>query len=352
MLPVVTRAACPRGAGRQPWQPPALLSLRTQRLRLTWRAACAHADGATGAMTAGPPPTAADPRAGGSAGAPSCVMADDAWLGFLLHAMAGSMDTGACASVQPERQVCQGPQRLMPSGFAAGGASAGRLRGAVADQSVSPLQRVMRAAARVVAALVRRRVPVAYAGCGITRCATPAGAVLQRVARLKPALLRTRPASTCAGSRQPIGHAETGTPRSEQRRQRGCPDAGAPVVSAGLSVAGAPGVALAAVPEMGLGPGWLRSQPAQPSIPMISSTAAGREQRLQVTVPPCAGARARVAPAGVPRPTVAGCPPCAGLGQRAMRSMMNARALAAQTRREGMRNAHAIRLAHRASTRP
>ncbi len=331
MLPAVTRAACPRGAGRQSWQPPALPLQHSQRLgRLAWRAACAHADGATGATTAGPPPTAADPRAGKSAGAPSCVTEDDAWLGFLLRAMAGSMDTGACAPVQAERQVCQGPQSLMPRGFAACGASAGRLRGAVADQSVSPLQRAMHAAGRVVAALVWRRVPVAYAGCGITRCAARAGAVLQRVARLKPALQRTRPGNTCAGSRL-VTQKRVRPGQCLQCRQRGCPAAGAPGVSAGLSVAGAPGVALAAVPEMGLGPGWLRSQPAQPSIPMISSTATGRVQRLQVTVPPCAGARARVAPAGVPRPTVAGCSPCAGLGQRAMRSMMNARTFAAQT---------------------
>lgn len=303
MLPVVTRAACQRGAGRQSWQPPALPSLRSPRLvRLARRAACAHADGATAATTADPPPTAADLRAGRSAGAPSCVMADDAWLGFLLHAMTGSTDTGACAPVQPERQVCQGPQRLMPRGFAAGGASAGRLRGAVADQSVSPLQRALRAAARVNAALVRRRVPVAYAGCGITRCAAPAGAVLQRVARLKPALQRAGPGNTCAGRRW-VTQKRVRPGQCLQRRQRGCPDAGAPGVSAG-----APGAALAAVPEMGLGPGWLRSQPAQPSIPMISSTATGRVRRLQVTVPPCAGARARVAPAGVPRPTVAGCP--------------------------------------------
>lgn len=314
MLPAVTRAACPRGAGRQPLQLPALPSLRSQRLvRLAWRAACAHADGAAVATTAGPPPTAADPRAGRSAGAPSCVMADDACLGFLLHAMAGSVGTDACAPVQAERQVCQGPQRLMPRGFAAGGASAGRPRGAVADQSVSPLQRAMRAAARVMAALVRRREPMAYAGCGITRCATPAGALLQRVARLKPALQQTRPGNTCAGSRS-VTQKRVRPGQCLQCRQRGCPDAGAPGVSAGLSVAGAPGVALAAVPEMGLGPGWLRSQPAQPSIPMISSTAAGRVRRLQVTVPPCAGARARVAPAGVPGPTVAGCLPAPAWG--------------------------------------
>ncbi|AEI81428.1 hypothetical protein CNE_2c24830 [Cupriavidus necator N-1] len=71
----------------------------------------------------------------------------------------------------------------------------------MADQLVSPLQRALRAAARVMAALVWRRLPVAYAGCGITRCATPARAALQRVARLKPVLQRARPDNTCAGRR-------------------------------------------------------------------------------------------------------------------------------------------------------
>lgn len=66
--------------------------------------------------------------------------------------------------------------------------------------------------------------------------------------------------------------------------QRGCP-----VLPEGL--AGLDGVAAGAaegrtpdaVPEMGLGPGWLRSQPPQPSTAMIASTAAGRAWRLQVT---------------------------------------------------------------------
>lgn len=147
--------------------------------------------------------------------------------------------------------------------------------------------------ARLAATPARRRAPFARTGRTIapphgacrhglaTRCTLETGvtSVLTRGLARKSALRhRSRWRR----------HAETGTPwgRRRARCQRGWPDAGARGASGAMGVAGAagaPGRALDAVPEMGLGPGWLRSQPAQPSTATIISTAAGRVRRLQVT---------------------------------------------------------------------
>ncbi|SPA00911.1 hypothetical protein CBM2626_B10110 [Cupriavidus taiwanensis] len=136
------------------------------------------------------------------------------------------------------------------------------------------------------------------------------------------------------------------------RGQRGWPEVPEGLAGLdGVAAGAAEGTAPDAVPEMGLGPGWLRSQPVQPSTAMIASTAAGRARRLQVTG---ASLRRRAGNGCAGRYAWSYCSrsPAARRARRALGKRRDAQYDERSAGRAGRRNPSAVPAPDRASTRP
>ncbi|SPR99575.1 hypothetical protein CBM2634_B10025 [Cupriavidus taiwanensis] len=142
--------------------------------------------------------------------------------------------------------------------------------------------------AGAVAARAWRQRPLARTGRRLAVRPTRGATASQPVARLKLSLHQSCTRVTTmhrATMTQPcVATQKRVRAGGGARGQRGWPEVPEGLAGLdGVAAGAAEGAAPEAVPEMGLGPGWLRSQPAQPSTAMIASTAAGRARRLQVT---------------------------------------------------------------------
>ncbi|SOY59602.1 hypothetical protein CBM2588_B10253 [Cupriavidus taiwanensis] len=184
-------------------------------------------------------------------------------------------------------------------------------------------------------------------------CATAS----QPVARLKPALYQSCTGVTAVHRADP-GQRWVSTQKRVRhgvrpgRRQRGWPEVPEGLAGPdGVAAGAAAGMAPDAVPEMGLGPGWLRSQPAQPSAAMIASTAARRARRLQVTG---ASLRRRAGKGCAGRYAWSYCSrsPAGRRAGPALGKRRNAQYDERSARRAGGRNPSAVPAPDRASTRP
>lgn len=282
------RAACPRAGGRPDWPAPVVGSPRKPCRARCARLARARADRAAAAPTPGPSLMAADRPGGMRAGAPSCGKAGDACrdlqrdegfdgAGASLHGAPWPSQSDKCA---------KGRKRLCHAAFRdAGQRGATTVPRRRTDRfRHCNAMRKCRGGAGMALASAGAHWPALCRALGAwcpgrsVRCTVETGLTSVMHASNRRASLN--PTERCAATQKQV------RPGSRQgRRHRGWP--GAPEGLAGLdgvAAGAAEGMADDAVPEIGLGPGWLRSQPAQPSTATIASTAAGRARGLQVTV--------------------------------------------------------------------
>ncbi|SOZ26893.1 hypothetical protein CBM2623_B10057 [Cupriavidus taiwanensis] len=349
------RAACPRGGGRPDSPAPVCGSPRKPCRARCAQLAPGRADRAAAAPTPGPSLTAVGRPGGMRAGAPSCVKAGDA-CGDLQRATTVVRNWrrhAPCTLVKPERQVCQGPQRLVPRGFPRRFAGLGGHCAVAPDQSVASLQRAAPAA-------WRRRHGAGVRGpalAGALPCARSVRHSLATRCTIETGLISVMHGSNRGASRRP-GAAGVATQKRvrhgvrPRRRQRGWPEVPEGLAGPdGVAAGAAAGMAPDAVPEMGLGPGWLRSQPAQPSAAMIASTAARRARRLQVTG---ASLRRRAGKGCAGRYAWSYCSrsPAGRRAGPALGKRRNAQYDERSARRAGGRNPSAVPAPDRASTRP
>ncbi|SOY69576.1 hypothetical protein CBM2589_A90911 [Cupriavidus taiwanensis] len=284
----VMRAACPRGGGKPDWPAPVCGSPRKPCRAHCARPPPARADRAAAAPTPGPSLTAAGRPGGMRAGAPSCVKAGDA-CGDLQRATTGCTELAQACTVR----LGQARATSVPR---AANACAMRL----CETIGGAWRRLSRGAgpfgfatatlcADAVAAQAWPRRPLARTGRRFAMRARRGVTASRPVARLKLALHQSCTQVTAVHRARQTQQAVATQKWVRREARHGCRQRGWTEVPEGLAgldgvaAGAAEGMAPDAVPEMGLGPGWLRSQPAQPSTAMIASTAAGRARRLQVT---------------------------------------------------------------------
>lgn len=177
-----------------------------------------------------------------------------------------------------ERQVCQWPQALVSCGFQPDAKAVWSSCAAVADDSVTPMQRKRPAWRAAPPPRVSVTCRDAASQAALRAARGSAGAIPPRLQRCYTGHAYI----TCAhaGAARRNGYAGLARTRGDAQR------AGADCC-AGAGDWPAP---LAPAPEMGLGPGWLRSQPPQASrlSPSSKMTASGRPGIVRVTVAPFA----------------------------------------------------------------
>lgn len=299
---------------------------------------------------------AADRPGGMRAGAPSCGKAGDA-CGDLQRATTGLTELAQACTVR----LGQARATSVPRGA---NACATRLCETVRS-TWSPLRggagsigfaTATRCAGAVAAQAWRWR-PLARTGRRFAVGARHGATASQPVARLKPALHQSCTRVTAVHRASKTGRCVVTQKRVRAVARPGCSQRGWPEVPEGLvgldgaAAGAAEGRAADAVPEMGLGPGWLRSQPAQPSTAMNASTAAGRARRLQVTG---ASLRRRAGNGCAGRYAWSYCSrsPAARRARPALGKRRNAQYDERSARRAGRRNPSAVPAPDRASTRP